>query len=108
MDVHGPRVAREGVAPDALEELISREYEPAVVEKLPEQIEFLRRELDLLVSDLGLAATRVDVEVAVLEDRARDVFPVGRRAAQDRLDARDELAWVEGLRQVVVGADLEP
>ena len=31
----------------------------------------------------------------------------GADAAQDRLDARDELARVERLRQVVVGADLE-
>ena len=32
----------------------------------------------------------------------------GDGAAQDRLDPRDELARVERLRQVVVGADLEP
>ena len=46
-------------------------------------------------------------EVAVPDDRARDVLAVGRRAAKDRLHARDELARVERLRQVVVGADLE-
>ena len=33
---------------------------------------------------------------------------LGRRAAQHALDARDELPRVERLRQVVVGADLEP
>ena len=31
-----------------------------------------------------------------------------RRAAQHRLDAPEELAWVEGLGDIVVGAELEP
>ena len=34
--------------------------------------------------------------------------PLGRRPAQHALHAGDELAWVERLRQIVVGADLEP
>ena len=41
------------------------------------------------------------------EDRALALRAVGRRAAQDRAHARDELARVERLRHVVVGADLE-
>ena len=38
---------------------------------------------------------------------ALDLPPLGRRAAQDRLHAGNQLARVERLRQVVVGADLE-
>src|ERR671914_1664792 len=34
--VHRPRVAGEGIAPDALEQLVSREHEPLVIEQLPE------------------------------------------------------------------------
>src|SRR5919197_4123237 len=68
--VDGPRVAREGVAPDALQELVAREDESAVVEELPEQVELLGRELDLLVSDPNLAPTRVDQQVAVPDLRA--------------------------------------
>ena len=67
MDVHRSRVAGERVAPDALEELIAREDDPAVVEQLPEQVELLRREPNLLVADVHLALARVDREVAVLE-----------------------------------------
>ena len=108
MDVDRARVAGERVAPDALEQLVAGEHEPAVVEQLPEQLELLRRELDLAVADHHLAAAGVDQQVAV-PDLVTFVAPaVERRAAEDALHARDELAGVEGLRQVVVGADLEP
>src|SRR4051794_16139307 len=40
MDVDGAGVARKGVAPDALEELVARQHEPAVIEELPQQVEF--------------------------------------------------------------------
>src|SRR5438067_3361615 len=107
VDVHGARVPGERVAPDALEQLVAREDETAVVEQLPEQVELLRRKLDLLVPHLDLAPAGVDHEVTVLQRRALGILSVGRRAAQDRLHARDELARVERLRHVVVGADLE-
>ena len=58
MDVDGTRVAGERVAPDALEELVAGEHEPAVVEELPEQVELLRRELDLVVADAAPRAGR--------------------------------------------------
>ena len=66
VDVDRARVAGEGVAPDALEQLVARQHEAAVVEQLPEQVELLRRELDLLVADARLAAAGVDAQVAVL------------------------------------------
>src|SRR5437868_8038467 len=101
------RVAGERVSPDALEQLVAGEHEPAVVEQLPEQIELLRCELDLRLADLRLAPARVDDEVAVPEDRALPVDAVRRRAAHDRPHPRNELARIERLRHVVVGADLE-
>src|SRR3954447_605438 len=79
-----------------------------MVEQLPEEVELLRRELDLLVADARFAATGIDHEVAVLDDGALALRSIGRGAAQDRAHSRDELARVEGLRHVVVGADLEP
>src|SRR6185295_18371177 len=106
--VHRSRVAGEGVAPHALEQLVARQHEALVVEQLPEEVELLRGELDLVLADEHLAAARVDLEVAVLELRALLLAALRRRAAEDRLDARDELARVERLREVVVGADLEP
>src|SRR3954470_11242418 len=107
MDVDGASVTRERVAPHTLEQLVARQHEPAMVEQLPQQIEFLRCELNLLFADTHLTATGVDVEVAVLDRLALEIAAVGRRAAQDRLHARDELPRVEGLRQIVVGTDLE-
>ena len=67
MHVDRARVAREGVAPDALEQLVARQHEAAVVEQLPEEVELLRRELDLVVADEHLAAAGVDDEVAVAD-----------------------------------------
>src|SRR3954471_13801633 len=95
VDVHGARVPGERVAPDALEQLVTREYETAVVEELPQQVELLRRELDLLVSDFPLATAGVDHEVAVAHDGALRFLSLRSSTAQDRLHARNELARVE-------------
>src|SRR5205085_10251586 len=81
VDVDGARVTGEGVAPHALEELVAREDEAAVVEELPEQVELLRRELDLLLPDAHLAPARVDVQVAVPDLRALARLAHRRRAA---------------------------
>ena len=108
MHVDGAGIAGEGVAPDALEQLVTREDEPAVVEQLPEKIELLRRELDLLIADVDLAAAGVDMEVAVANLRGFRSRTSRRRPPQDRLHPSDELTRVEGLGHVVVGPDLEP
>ena len=55
MHVDRARVAGEGVAPDALEQLVAREDEAPVVEQLPEEVELLRRQLDLLLTDADFA-----------------------------------------------------
>ncbi len=67
MDVDRARIAGERVTPDALEELVAREDEPAMVEQLPEEVELLRREPDLRVADVALTAAGVEDELAVLE-----------------------------------------
>src|SRR5436190_19853536 len=108
VDVDGAGVARERVAPDALEQLVTREHEPAVVEQLPEEVELLRRELDLLVADVHLSPAGVDDEVAVPELGALTLVARRRGSAKDRLHPCDELAGIERLCQIVVGADLEP
>src|SRR5438270_6407777 len=85
VDVDGARVAGEGVAPDALEQLVARQHEAAMVEELPEEVELLRRELDLHLADANLPPTRVDVQVAVSDLRALAGLARRCRAAQDRL-----------------------
>jgi hypothetical protein len=108
VDVHGARIARERVPPDALEQLVARQHDPAVVEELPEEVELLRSQLDLVVSDEHLATTRVDEEIAVADLVALVDAAIRRRPPEHALDARDELTRIERLRQVVVRADLEP
>src|SRR5512141_1753008 len=108
VDVHRASVTSKGVAPDALEQLVTREHETAMVEQLPEEIEFLRRQLHFLVADLHLSAPRVDGQVAVAKNGALGLTALRRRAPEDRLDPSDELARVERLRHVVVGSHLEP
>jgi hypothetical protein len=106
--VHRARVAGERVAPDALEQLVARQHEALVVEQLPEEVELLGRELDLLLADPHLAPAGVDREVAVRQHLRLELLALGRGAPEDRLHPGDELARVEGLRHVVVGADLQP
>src|SRR4051795_7058626 len=108
VDVHRSRVTCERVAPDALEQLVAGQHEPAVVEQLPEEVELLRRELDLLAGDEHLPPPDVDLEVPVPDLLRLHLSPLRDASPQDRLDAGDELTRVEGLRQIVVGADLEP
>ncbi len=107
MDVHGARVAGKGVAPDALEQLVAGQHEAAVVEQLPEEVEFLGRELNLLVADLYLSPPGVDHQVTMLQHGALGLLPFRRGAPEDGLHARDQLARVERLRHVVVRADFE-
>src|SRR5947208_16741381 len=78
VDVHGAGIPGEGVAPDALEQLVPCQDEPAVIEQLPQQVELLRRELDFLVPHLDLAPAGVDHELAVLQRRALGLLPLGR------------------------------
>ena len=64
-------------------------------------------QLDLLVSDEHLPPSRVDDELAVAQLVSFLAAAIGRGAPQNALDPGDELAWIERLRQVVVGTDLE-
>src|SRR6266536_1069390 len=107
VNVHCAGVAREGVAPHPLEQLVAREHEAAVVEQLPQEVELLGGELDVVARHRHLAAAGVDAQLAVLHRRFLRLALGAGGAAEDRLDPRDELAWVERLGEVIVGADLE-
>src|SRR6266446_6275004 len=102
MHVDRARIAGKGVTPDPFEQLVARQDEPAMIEQLPEQVELLRRELDLLITDMHLTPARVDVQITVLNRLVLALAPLGRGATEDRADPRDELARVERFREVIV------
>ena len=79
-----------------------------MVEELPEQVELLRGETNLLVADVDLPLPRVDDEVSVPKLLRLRATALRRCAAEHALDPCDELARIERLRHVVVGANLEP
>ena len=87
MDVNGARVAREGVAPDPLEQLVAREHEPAMVEQLPEQIELLGCEVYGAASDGNAVRGWIDEKVAHLDGAVADAL---RCASQMGADAGEE------------------
>ena len=97
MDIDRSRVAGERVAPDPLQQLVSREHETVVVEQLPEKVELLGRELHVVPVDLHLATAGVDEQLPVTDLCRLRLLPLGRRAAEDRLHAGNELTGLKGL-----------
>jgi hypothetical protein len=78
-----------------------------VIEQLPKEVELFRSELNLLAAHTHFSSAGVDAQVAVLDHGGVELFPLRAGATEDGLDARDELARIERLRQVVVRAHLE-
>src|SRR4029450_10692161 len=105
VDGHGPRVESGRVAPDLTHQLVAREDASGVGGEEPEQIEFLCGEADQLAVPARLAPRRVQLEAANRDPFARR--PARAGTAEHRLHARRQLAWGEGLRDIVVGAQLE-
>ncbi len=69
-------MAQKVSAPDALEQLVAREDEAAMIEQLPQEVELLRGELDLLGADVHLTTAGIDVQVAVVERLALAIAPL--------------------------------
>src|SRR5579884_1452690 len=90
VDIDGPGIAGERVSPHALEQLVARQDEAAVIEELPEEIELLGRKPDLLVPHAALASAGVEHELPVAHDPGVGLRPP-RAAAQDRSHPRHEL-----------------
>ena len=70
-----------------------------------QELELGRRQLDGRAGDLGPHPRQVEHDVAGTDRLGGVERPIG--PAQDRPDARDQLARAERLGQVVVGAELE-
>src|SRR5438270_10484908 len=107
-DVHvDGAVERRGLAIiEILHQGVAGEHASGVAHEQLEDIELEGGELDRAAVDddgarAGVEQDAADLDAAAGRDRARLV------AAQDGADARDQLAWVEGLRKVIVGAELK-
>ena len=105
VDVDRARAARVAHPPDPVEQLVARDHDAGVLDQVGEQVELLAGQLDRRAGDRHLARLRIERDVAELEHLGARR---GAGAPQDGLDAGGELARREGLRNVVVGADLEP
>src|SRR5262249_23990213 len=99
------RAARVLDAPNAVEQLVAREERAGIPEEVREQVELLRGQLDGLAGDRDLVGLAVEDDVAEREHRPRRLR---LRPPEDGLHPRDDPARRQRLREVVVGAALEP
>src|SRR4029077_12150852 len=95
----------EGIAPDELEQLVAAQDLPRVPHERREELELERRQRDVPAGVRDGALREVDraESVAVALRRLRP----GSRAAEEGLDARDQLLPSERLRDVVVRTGLQ-
>src|SRR5688572_31589512 len=108
VDVDRARLAQEIKAPYQVEQLLAGEHPPLVFGQRVQQVERLGAQSGWSTRDRDLAPRGVDGDVAgMLSARLVRARAGWAAAAQDGLDARHQLAWVEGLGEVVVGAQLE-
>ncbi len=91
------------VVPGPLEQLLARDDRAIGAEQELEHRKLLRAQRDRLPCSHDPAASGVELQVAVHEGRSQR----RARAPRQRPDPSDQLSEVEGLGQVVVGADAE-
>src|SRR5215207_701682 len=110
VDVDGAGIAIGGVAPHARQQLVAAEHAAGIARERAEDLELYEREPGLLSSDLDGAPREIDHEAAGLEPELLLLLGGGPhvRPPQRRLHPGAELPHREGLRDVVVGAQLEP
>ena len=105
MDVHGARAAREGDAPNAVEQLRPGHDDPGPQREMPQQVELSARELDLSARDGDRAGLAIELDVP----REQPIVGlVGLHPPEHGAHARGELTGRERLGDVVVCTELEP
>src|SRR6266540_4831508 len=106
MDGDGAGIERRRVAPDPAHDLFAGENAPRVAGDEPEEVELARSQPQRRAVLRHLARRRVDDESVEGESLLRDRLRLG--TPEHGADAGRELARGERLRDVVVGAELEP
>jgi hypothetical protein len=104
MDVDGPGAARKREPPDTVEQELTGQHAVRVAEQDREQVELAARQRHRRARDANLSRIPANDDVGRLE---RGLVQPGLGAAEHGLDAGEQLARRERLRQVVVGAELE-
>ena len=89
-------------------ELLAAEHPAGALRQRAEQVELVAGQRPFLAVDQHKARRAVDGQPAEAHDLVRRRPAAARAAAQDGAQPRQQLARVEGLGQVVVGADLQP
>src|SRR3569832_1113261 len=90
-------------AVEMIEEHLLGERRPFAQGEQLEHLIFLAGQVHALAADLDRLGVEIDDEIAGVDDR----LGVALGAADDRVDARDQLVLVERLGHVVVGAEAE-
>ena len=106
MDGHRARVDGGRIAPDPPHELLAGEHASRVAGHEPQQVELTRGQAERLVVPDHVSARRVDDEP--VEGQLLVGHDVELGAPQHGANAGSELTGRERLRNVVVGAELEP
>src|SRR5271165_5958646 len=102
MNVDRALVDLRGLPPDAIEQLRAREYAPRLFQKIFQETELRRTEMDVAGAAPHPAGFAIEVEVAGIEaigDALRTA------AAQKRPNTRHQLRNRERLDHIIVGAD---
>src|SRR5689334_15401742 len=79
-----------------------------MLDEVAQQPELERRQLDRLAIAHDLGAAKIDPDRPKLKGLRSRSWRGLRRAAQQRLQAREQLDHLKWLGQVVVGAELQP
>src|SRR3954447_14512493 len=103
-DLDGVRRCEWIVAPDLLEQALSRNDDPLVAHEVLQQLELALGQLDLALLAPHLVGVGVELEVSDHERRAA----ARRPPAQERAQAREQLLALERLDGGAVGAGVEP
>ena len=104
VDVDDVRTALEGEIPRSVEELGARQRDTGAAHEHLEESELLRAQVELVIAAPGPVRGRVETQRPDLEHGGT----FGGRAAREGPEAGEQLVEGEGLRQVVVGARIEP
>src|SRR5438128_2369289 len=105
VDVHGPRLDINIMAPHRVEQLLARKDPPGIPQQMAQEAEFRRAEMDRLAR----ARHPVRGEIHLYIGEMQHLLPGTRLSAPDHgAQPGDEFARAERLDDIVVGTAVEP